>query len=508
MSRLGARRLRADSRPVRPRAELVRSASASYEAGASTRRTLGWNAPTTTPNSGVLSNLSTLRDRSRAAVRNDGFAKHAIDELVSNIVGTGIQPLSQAEDPTFRQGITKLWTQWTDQADASGRLSWEGLQAQICRAWKEGGEVFALLRERFDSDGLVVPLQVEVVEPEMCPHTYSYFAGNNRRIRAGIEFNRIGRRTGYWFHPSRPEFDDWDTSTLKFWPADRVIHVYTPDRPGQLRGVPQLVRAVIKFLELDKFDDATLLRQQLANLFVAFLTRQPGVSGTDFHPLTGEAIDDARGEKPVLKMEPGIFQELEPGEEVAFSEPPDVGSTYPEFMRQQLLGAAVAAGVPYEVLSGDMSKINDRTVRVVLHGFRRRIEAEQHNILGFQLCRQVWNAFVWEVAITGKLPVPDAFFDDPTPWNAVTWQPQRFPYIHPVQDVQAKVEEIRSGLTSRSAAVREMGEDAEEIDAQQAADNDRADRLKLSYDSDARRPKNAAPTEPAPATTDPAEVPA
>src|SRR5690606_24271616 len=113
-SRLAARRLRADSRlTMRTRGQMPRSAQASasgtvYEGGAHTRRTLGWNAPTTTPNSGILGSLTTLRDRSRAAVRNDGFAKNAIDELVSSIIGTGIEPLSQAEDPDFRKGLMRL----------------------------------------------------------------------------------------------------------------------------------------------------------------------------------------------------------------------------------------------------------------------------------------------------------------------------------------------------------------------------------------------------------------
>lgn len=504
MSRLAARRLRADSRLTMPRSvrnEASSGQAAIYDAGASSRRTFGWNSPTTTPNSGVLGNLSTLRDRSRAAVRNDGFAKNAVDEIVSNIIGTGITPLSQADDPVFRREIQKLHLKWTDQSDASGRLDWYGQQSQVARAWKEGGEVFVLLRERRMSDGLVVPLQVEVVEPEMCPHTYTTFGASNRRIRAGIQFNGIGGRDGYWFHPSRPQLDDWDAAQLKFWPADRVIHVFTPERPGQLRGVPHLVRALVKFFELDKFDDATLLRHQLANLFVAFLKRQPGsASNENVDPLSGLAIADTRDDKPVLRMEPGIFQELEPGEEVDFSEPPDVGSTYPDFMRQQLIGAAVAAGVPYEMLSGDMSKINDRTVRVILQGFRRRIQAEQHQIIGFQLCRHVWNEFVWQAVTTGAIDVPvpiSEFLKDPTPWNAVKWMPQGWPYIHPVQDVEAKTAEIRAGLTSRSAAVREQGEDAEEVDAEQFADNARADEAKLSYDSDGRKPKSAATAVPA-----------
>ena len=49
--------------------------NAVYESGSTgTRRSLGWNAPTTSPNRAVLDNLITLRDRSRDAARNDGLS--------------------------------------------------------------------------------------------------------------------------------------------------------------------------------------------------------------------------------------------------------------------------------------------------------------------------------------------------------------------------------------------------------------------------------------------------
>jgi hypothetical protein len=64
--------------------------------------------------------------------------------------------------------------------------------------------------------------------------------------------------------------------------------------------------------------------------------------------------------------------------------------------------------------------------------------------------------------------------------------PQGWPYIHPVQDVAAAKEAIRNGLTSRSAVIAQQGEDAAQIDAQQAEDNARADELDLTYDSDGR----------------------
>jgi len=64
-------------------------------------------------------------------------------------------------------------------------------------------------------------------------------------------------------------------------------------------------------------------------------------------------------------LEPGTMQELLPGEQVEFSDPPDAGNNYPDFMRQQLRAAAAGSGLPYELMTGDMQGVNDRAIRVV-----------------------------------------------------------------------------------------------------------------------------------------------
>lgn len=478
--------------PSVPVAGPPRRARNSYEAGQHVRRTLNWNAPTTFPND-VLYNLTTLRDRSRAAARNDGYGKGIIDKLVANIIGTGIKPLSKARDKAFRTQVQERWLRWTDESDADGLLDWYGQQGQAVRGWLEGGEIFVRLRPRLPEDGLTVPLQVQVIEPELCPHTYNQFAANGNRIRAGIEFNPIGKRVAYYFYQSRPgDVRDIDYSQLRRVPAEFVIHLYDPLRAGQLRGIPHLTQALVRLHEFKKFDDATLLKQQIQNLFVGFVTRAPGNPNEAIHPLTGEAPDTSQGPKPLVAMEPATFQELEDGEKVEFSEPPNAGATYKDFMRQQLMGACASAGVPYELVTGDMSGLNDRVVRVILNEFAGRIEAWQHAVVAFQLCRSVWHAWLYRAYLTGALPIPDEFLDDRTPWAAVKFTPPRRRYIHPVQDVEAQERAIRDGFTSRSAVVSEWGEDAEAIDQEQADDNARADELELRYDSDARNAKNAA----------------
>lgn len=475
-------------------------ASTAYEAASSSRRTLGWYAPTLGPNDSILGNLRLLRDRSRTAVRNDGFAGGIIGKLVSNIVGTGIKPMSLATDRAFRAQLQDLWTRWTDETDADGLLDLYGQQAQAVRCWLEGGEAFVRLRYRLPSDELTVPLQLQVLEPELCPHDYNIVAANGNKVRAGIEFDRIGRRVAYYFYATRPgELQDWSVGDLRRVPAESVLHIFKPLRAGQIRGLPHLTAALIRLRELDKFDDAVLIRQQLAAMFVAFLKPAANNEDGNLDVLTGAAPASTEGsspKRPVLGLKPGLFQELAPGEEVQFSDPPTVDSGYADYMQTQLRAACSAANVPYEIVTGDMSGLNDRVMRVLLSEFRRAIQADQHQTVAFQFCRPVWAAFLDQVFLNGILPIPPAYLDDAKPYGKVQWQPQGWPYLHPVQDAEADVAAIRAGFTSRAAIVSENGDDTEVIDQQQAEDNARADKLGLKYDSDGRNQKASAAAAP------------
>lgn len=483
-----------NSKAIAPVVRKVR-ASTLYDAASQSRRTIGWHAPTSSPNS-ILQILGTVRDRSREAIRNDPYAKRMRDRSVSTRIGTGIKPHSQAVDPKIRDELQKCWRRIASEIDADGLLDFYGLQSLIAGEIFEAGETFVRLRRRSPNDGLLIPLQLQVLEPELCPYTHNGYAKNGNIIRAGIEFNAIGRRVAYWFHPSRPvAFNDFDAGRLVRLDADDVIHLYHPLRAGQLRGLPALTASLVGLHELSKFGDATLLRQQLGNMFVAFVRKPQSLGvGESLDPLTGETIDTFDGDR-VLSLEPGIFQELAPGEEIQFSDPPEIRSGYADFMRQGLLGVSAGVGMPYESVSGDYKGVNDRLVRVPLNDEYRSIQAWQYNIMAVMFCDRIWTKAVELLWSSGIIPMPD-YLDDPLKYAAVMWTPQRREYLHPVQDIQAKQMEIRNGFTSRSAVASEQGEDSEEIDREQAQDNARADELGLKYDCDGRNGKasgNAVP---------------
>jgi len=375
-------------------------AGADYEAAANTRRTTGWTPATSDINTLVFRNADTLRSRSRDMVRRNPWATNALDAFVGNCIGTGIKPQSLHPEPDIKEQIQSLWLRWTDEADATGLTDLYGLQALACRSVMEAGECFIRLRPRLPKDGLSVPLQLQLLEAEHLPTNETRKLENGNYIRAGIEFNGIGRRVAYHLYREHPgdTLNPVFSTELVRVPAEAVLHLFRPVRPGQLRGQPWLTQVLVKLYELDQYDDAELVRKKTAAMFAGFITR---LSPED--NLIGEGLPDANG-AAMAGLEPGTMQILEPGEDVKFSQPADVGASYAEFLRMQFRAVAAAMGITYEMLTGDLTQVNYSSIRAGLLEFRRRCEAIQHNVIVHQLCRPIWRAWMEQAALEGALP--------------------------------------------------------------------------------------------------------
>jgi len=456
-------------------------AAADYEAAAMTRRTTGWSPVASDVNTLVFRNADTLRSRSRDMVRRNPWATNALDAFVGNSIGTGIKPQPLHIDAEQREQIQALWLRWTDEADATGLTDFYGLQALACRSVMEAGECFIRLRPRLPKDGLSVPLQLQLLEAEHLPTNETRKLENGNYIRAGIEFNGIGKRVAYHLYREHPgdALNPMASTELVRVPAESVLHLFRPIRPGQLRGQPWLTQVLIKLYELDQYDDAELVRKKTAAMFAGFVTKNAPED-----VLVGEGAADANG-AALTGLEPGTLQVLLPGEDVKFSNPADVGASYETFMRVQLRSIAAGMGITYEQLTGDLTGVNYSSIRAGLLEFRRRCEQFQHQVIVFQMCRPIWRAWIDAAVLAGALPAGDGNYD-------VKWIPPGFAWVDPLKDIKAQIMAVRAGFKSRAEVVSEQGYDAEEIDREIAADNTRADQLGLEYDSDPRKETNDA----------------
>lgn len=457
----------------------TRVISARYDAAGNGRRMRGWTPKSSGPNK-AIEGLQTIRNRSNDAARNDWSGESGVQKWTTTLIGIGITPrFKRLKNAKRKLALTDLWSDFVSLADADGVLSYYAMQTLAVRSWFTSGEVFIRRRYRRLNDGLPVPMQVQLLEAEFVPLLDSDSwpgmpLGN--KIRSGIEFDKRNRRVAYWMYKEHPGDKQSLVASdqLVRVPAEDVRHMYEPKRIGQLRGVPGSAPILARLRSIGDFDDAVLERQKLANLFVAFITRAMPTMGVDnVDPLTG-ALIEMDGGQPLAPLAPGMTQELDPGQDVKFANPPEAGTTYSDYMRTNHLGTAAGYGIPYELFSGDIKEVSDRTLRVLINEFRRFAEQRQWQIVIPMFCQPVSEWFSEAALLAGKCTQEES-----DALRRPEHAPHGWAHIHPVQDPQGKKIEVDAGFRSRSSVISAGGDDPDMVDAERAEDKKRETKLDL-----------------------------
>ncbi|MBX4858769.1 phage portal protein [Rhizobium bangladeshense] len=451
----------------------------SFEAAGHGRRLRNFNPPKRHINSAIQAAGATLVARARWLYENDGYAGNAVDEWGSAAVGDGVKPRPKIKNKELKKSLLDLFWRWTEEADADGMSDYYGLQEKAAREVFLAGEVFFRIRARRPGDMWTVPFQLQLLPSEMLDLAYDEITASGNYIRAGIEFDAIGRRVAYHFWRWHPH-DDVPLGKTGMRdrvrvPAAEVIHVIEGRQAGQIRGVPRVARVLVKIFKMEAYDDAELERKGTAALFTAFLTGRGEV------PL--DIDDDDSDDAPVAPMEPGAIIDLGDDRDVKFATPADVGGSYDPFQYRNILKISSGLGVPYSYVSGDMTKGNFSNVRTDIVRFRRRVGQWTNNTLIFQMCRVVWKEFVDRAYMAGLVELP-GYDENPTPYWAAEHLPPRHEWIDPKKDVDAEKEAIKAGLMSRTQAVAARGYDREELDEEIAEERKEATRQGLKFDVD------------------------
>lgn len=425
------------------RLELL-SKRSGYE-GAKKNGRVVWGAGGGSANAEIGSALSQLRDRSRDLVRNNPYAASAISSLVGSAIGTGFML-------KLPKQVAPYWKNWVEYADADGQLDYYGLQSLIGRTAYESGECLVRHRLRDPSDGLEIPLQLQVLEPDYLDPTKQGELKNGGWIWGGIEFNAIGQRAAFWLFPEHPgEVASFRRKSMesKRVPAEYIQHIYQKLRPGQARGVPRLASSMLRIRDLDDYEEAELVRKGYEACFAAFVTG-------DGQSTLAPATFDSSG-KRVETLSAGMIAYLEDGQDVKFGQPAPMGG-YGEYTSTHLHAIAAGAGVTYEQLTGDMTKVNFSSARVALIEFRRLIEVWQW--LTFVPMHGTRTVRAWEQAarVAGKVRGREPL--------KIEWTPPKWDYIDPGKEVAATRDEISGGLASLSEKLRARGYDPDTVYAE------------------------------------------
>ncbi len=439
-----------------------------YEAASPGRRTSGWARTAGDANVVALGALAEMRMHARDLIRNNAWARRAQRVIANNTAGWGIVAKPVGPNPEDVARASELWKAWAEstECESEGRHTFYSLQHLAMKTIPEAGELLIRRRWRRTSDGMTIPLQLQVLEPDHLDHTRNQNSSQaGGPIIQGVEYDLIGRRAAYWLYPIHPGSGRGTPASERI-AASEVLHVFYPERAGQARGVSWFSTAILNLKDLDEYDDAELMKQKIAACFAAFVTDVDGSSAPLGEPSTANEI--------VETFEPGMIQKLPPGKEVTFGTPPQVVAD--SFAARNLRRVAAGLGVTYEDLTGDYSQVNFSSARLARLSHWANVHDWRHNMLIPLFCQRVWDWAMEAAVFAGEL----------TEAVGVQWTPPPMPMIEPDKEGLAYSRLIRNGVMTLSEAIREQGGDPAAHLMEYAADNAELDRLGIKLDCDPR----------------------
>lgn len=465
-------------------------ATLGYEGAKQGRRTDGWVTLSTDADTESQSVVYRLRDRARDLVRNNPYAASAVDVRSTEVIGAGI--VAEVE----HKGLAKMWEIFVENCDADGALDFYGMQALIERCRMESGEVLVrFVNVARTSDEIkqgLVPVQLRVMEPDFIDQSRDGRAENGNTIRYGIEYDASHRAVAYYLyhrHPGEGTLSYHGATALQSSrvPANEILHLYRRLRPGQSRGVTDFAPVMARLRNLDDYDDAEVMRKKLEACLAAFVTTPAGPQAS---PL-GSISTDSTGR--VETLYPGMVSYMAHGEDVTFADPKASGG-YAEFKRFSARDIATGLGLPYELMTGDLSQVNYSSYRAGLIRFRRRLEQDQWHMYVPGLCTPVFNRFATEARAMRGAPSMGLY-------KPVAWTPPRFELIDPLKETQAELESVLAGFDTWDEVVRKRGwtatEQLESIEKWQKQLDQRGIVLKSDHRTAvAQVAQSAAPAEP------------
>lgn len=392
-----------------------------------------------------------LRNKARALVQNVPYCTAALAGLVSATIGTGIVPRATGAE---KDTLNKLFKEWSKVCDADGRFDYYGMQKAADAALEQDGEVLVRLRPRRPTDGLPVPLQLQLLEIDWLDSERMGTNGGNQIVN-GIEYDALGAVTAYYLwdqHPGDTALIRGRKAQSSRVPAKNIIHLFSPERPGQGRGFSRFGPVIARVRDLQLYEDAELARKNLESRLGVLASGD--ISQMENPAALGDGgAGQAQGARDLGELAGGGIVGMPGGMNFTVIEPKAVPG-YVDYVKYQLHLIGAGLGVPYEMLTGDMAEVNFSSARVRLLDFRRAIQQIQWLVLIPKLLVPIHEAFVEAAYLAGKIRTRDM---------AVDFSPPKWDYVNPEQDVKADLAEIGAGLSTISEKLRQRGYDPDVV---------------------------------------------
>lgn len=411
----------------RLQARTMMALSGAYIGASKSRRALSqWPTRNGDADTDTLSDIPTLRDRSRDMIRNSPLAGGAINTTCTNAVGTGLKlqaridrevlGMDEAEQDAWEAAAEREWALFADsqECDSARTLNFYDIQDLVFRSALESGDVFVLM-PYIERKGSPYGLKLQVVEADR--------VGNKDRARdtatlvGGVEKDSYGAPTAYHIMDQHPgSFLGGGLKIMwKVIPAfgketgrRNVIHLYQMLRPGQTRGVPFLAPVIEPLKQLDRYTEAELMAAVISGMFTVFIETATG--DTPLGPMAPTSETGGKSSDEDLKLGAGAIVGLARGEKISTANPGRPNTAFDPFVMAVLRQIGASLEIPFELLIKHFTSSYSAARAALLEAWK--FFSTQRKWLSENFCQVVYEAWMEEAVASGRISAP-GFFEDP-----------------------------------------------------------------------------------------------
>jgi len=402
--------------------------------------------------------LDDLRQIARDLSSNNPLVKGLFRKIATNVVGTSTRIQARTAD--------KGWNEAAEQAvkaemidvpcDVTGRFNFHAYIHKSYYRYIQDGDVFTLFHdygpEALQGECCGTPYGAKIPEDKLDPKRYT--------ISNGVVFDKETTRiVGYFLgKPNKWGYiqpHDWHCRS-----AERVHHMFDPERFDQSRGEPKLTSAVPYIDYLFNYIEAELVAAKINACFPIVAKTYDakafsGLGGIPASEMGSNQKDDFNREK--VKIQPGTLIDAEVGESYEAIGAARPAAAFDPFVMRMLMFVGGPLCLPLMLTTGDFSHATFMNGRFAYNEARAFWRDEQELVVR-PLVRRLWLWKIGQLIDRGKLKERDD-------WAAHQIYLKRWPYVDPYREAQADKIHLENGTTTRTEIVaRQDGLDwAEEV---------------------------------------------
>jgi lambda family phage portal protein len=435
---------------------------------------------------------NTITGRARDLDENNGWINGGLDRRVESVIGVNIRLSAQPAHELLRrdyewrmnwtadvQSRFKVWSNDINfRCDARKKLTFGAIAKLAYLGYVRDGEALAEIRD--NDRGLSNPTNVLLLEPERLSTPPG--KSDSRTLRDGIELDADGAPVGYHIraaHPNDP-YQSADTLRWEYVPAvgptgrAKVVHVFSPRRAEQNRGVSRLAEVMVPSKMLDRVDRAEV-EAALKSAILSFFIKSPGTasdlegmlappnSDASIDPWVSEYID-FRSTNPV-QLEGATIAQLLPDEDVVTPSASRPNSNYPDFARFVLQKISSSLGISYPQISQDWAGINYSSARALLNEIWRGF-LEDRRFFCQAFLTPIYAAWLEMEVANGDVKVPGGplnFYRQKTAICMAEWIGPGRGSVDPLKESNSNNLDAAAGRASTVEHILERGRDPVDV---------------------------------------------